>query len=261
MTDRAVLATLVVAALAGVGGAALIVFFEDGVGGWLVYPPLYSIPSIITWACLARFVLNRSVLRALLIGLASPVAACALFLPLCWLWAPALLRYWWITIPLGVATSLLIQLFGSDYTTSYRSWPRLAALAALLTLVIVCAAPRVNRELHDPARDDLATIRARLIRATPIGSSRDDVVHALASTISYDVAATRSAGNPAYVNMPAMRYVDKVGYPVGVGRIEATLGVYRTLDHGRIRTYATWAFDERGRVIEVFVRKYSLSGD
>ena len=147
--------SLAVAAAAGVVGAEAILFFEEGIAGLLAYPPFYAIPSIIPWSILYRLVLNRSLVRAAMVGILSPVVACILFLPFYFVgfvWAIYLIRYWWVTLPVGIGTSLLIQCLASDFGTGYARKPRVLALVALLLAVGVCSAPYAARALREHDR-------------------------------------------------------------------------------------------------------------
>lgn len=264
-SDLKVLLMVIIAGSAGILGACAILFFEEGLGGWLAYPPFYAIPSMITWSILYRFVVNHSVQRAFVVGLASSLVACIMFSPLLalgFLWAIGLIRYWWITVPVGVGTSLLIQLLASDYRAGYSPWPRVVALAGLLVAVALSAAPVVAHNLRDPLRADREAIRARLLRATPVGSTSDDVLRALGSTIDYDRNGTRRYFFEApkyFADRPADRYEDTPGvayaYPVGKGSVQILLGQHRTFRQGQINVWAAWAFDGNARLIEVLVRK------
>jgi hypothetical protein len=264
MSTRAFVVMIVVSAITGVGGAFGILFFQNGVGGIAAFPLFYAIPSVLTWALLTPYILNRSVGRAIVFGLLSPALACAMFLPLFFLglyWAVALLRCWWLTLPIAVGTSLLIQLLASDYTAAYRRGPRVAALLLLLVTMGTVSAVVIRHNLNDPLRESAAVIRARLLEETPSGSSPKDVLHALESTIEYEQEMTRSYYGKAKYDpqRQGRRYEEtpdnmRMGYPVGKGSIEATLGSYRTRA-GIVRVQATWAFDADERLLDVFVNK------
>jgi hypothetical protein len=259
---RTLLIATIIAAAAGMIGGGAILFFEQQ--GPLRPAPFYALPSILTWIVLHRFVRNRSIIRAVIIGLLSPLAACIIFLPLYavpLIWALFLARYWWITLPIAIGTSLLIQLCISDYENASASWRRLAALAFLVLAVGVGAAPYVVRGNRDPLRADVPGIRARLLSAVPPGSSPDAVIGALGKAIAYDRGATGEFfGEPQYQpRIPARRMDRGISYPVGKGSVQAVLGWYYS-SNGRVNVFSQWAFDDRDRLIDVYVEKLDLRG-
>jgi hypothetical protein len=164
------------------------------------------------------------------------------------------MRYWWLTFPIGIATSLMVQLFTSDSGGRYAR-SRWIALAILIVATAGAAAPAIGRAARDPLRRPAEVIRAELLEATALGSSPSDVLHALRTRIPYDREAAHAWGSsPMFRPQPAFRYDGIYATPVGAGRIETLLGWYYT-PRGRMNVFAKWVFDSNDRLIDVLVQK------
>ena len=248
--------TALIAAVAGALGAQAIMFVLNH--GPDADANKFAVPSVITWLVLHRFVRNKSLSHALIAGLVSPVVACLIFLPVVFVgvaWFIVLAKYWWITIPVGVGTSLLVQLFTSDYGPEYSRTPRLIALLFLVLIVDAAASPAVLRAARDPLRLRSAeSLRAKFLDIVPPGSSPDAVLKAIGTSIPYYRDPNEWGGRPQYAAVPAYMPRGTVMVPVGDHSIQVPLGWYY-MPRGRINATADFAFDANHRLIDVCVRK------
>lgn len=117
----------------------------------------------------------------------------------------------------------------------------IVVLAAVAT--IGCAAVGVLYS-SNPLRRNPVLIREKFLLDKPIGTPISEIEHWLAGEKKLRYEKINAGFRKSYPPPPAV---------IGVQSIEANLGEYRTIFVTSVVAY--WGFDERGKLVDVWVRK------
>lgn len=124
----------------------------------------------------------------------------------------------------------------------------------IVLIVLCCAVCIIACMMINPMRRSEESIRDALLEKTPIGTSVDEVLQVIQAELKHE-----NDTEPSYAQTPALERGPQ-GYTVPVGKksIRLRLGShwYSVPGYPIVTiVYASWAFDENDRLIEILVHK------